>query len=364
MAILRLEPHPVAQSWSASGPINLELSPKPYTITALLLMVRADITTTTATNFNDYWDRIIARLNLSGRGKTFFDFSNLRAAYHLSRMVLRQHAPRRPTVIADTQTNAKRQFAYLFHFGVRPFRVGPSGQVEYNPWDLTGGIPPVESGNLSLGGTFAAAGAMGTNVTINDADFDAYLFGVQAQAGDPISAWMPQAIPVWSMRSPTPTATSSAFATQDNIPAGDHLHSMLVMTTRGANSPRADDVLNSLEVYHQLESRSILKFGGQASTAADHKAAEIISQLMEIGGAPASDDVTVGVPAITQEADRGLVFLPLHKFANRGHALYGVDLRSVATGDLQLRYGVANATTVTMDVVYRRYQLNPEYVAA
>ena len=363
MAIRRLEPHPVPQAFAAGGAINVELSPKPYTITAMAIVVRADITTTTATNLNDYWDRIISRINISGEGKTYLDYSNMRAAYHHSRFKLKQFAPRRPTIIADSATNSLKQFMYLIHFGVKPFQVGQSGNIEYNPWDLTAGIPPVSSGNLTLGGTFGGANAPGTNVTVNDADFDIYLWGVQQSPGDAPQQYLPQAFPVWSMRSPTPTATSSALATQDQIPAGDFLKNIMIMTTDGTGAPRDDDVLNSLEVFNQLEARSILRYGGQASAVGDYKAAELISQI-ELAGAPASDNnVTLGVPALGDVADEGLVWLPLHKFATRGHSLYGVDLRKVATGDLQLRYGVADATGVTLDMVYERFQLNPAHPA-
>ena len=44
-------------------------------------------------------------------------------------------------------------------------------------------------------------------------------------------------------------------------------------------------------------------------------------------------------------------------------ALYGVDMRSVATGDLKLRFGVSDATGVAMHVGYQRYQLNPAHPA-
>ncbi len=164
MAKKIFEPHPIAQAYTASGAISIELSPKPYTITSMLVVARADITTTTATNFNDYWDRIVSKLTLTGGGKTYFDFSNMRTAYHWMRFQLGRACPVRPTVIADSQTNATKQFAYLFHFGVAPYKINPlTGCLEYDPWDLTGGIPPTGKGNLSLGGSFAAAAAMGTN---------------------------------------------------------------------------------------------------------------------------------------------------------------------------------------------------------
>ena len=371
MAIMRLEPHPVSASWSASGTISLELSPKPYTITRMMLILRTSITTTTATNLNDYWDRIISRLNLTGAGKTFFDFTNMRVPYHLSRFG--GFGPPRPTVVADSATTLVQHFAYCIHFGIAPLRYNPISQmIEDNPWDLTGGIPPVGSGNLTLGGTWGAAAAMGTNTTVASASMDVYLFGVQPEgAGEALVAYLPRAYPTWSMRTPTPTATSSALATQDNFPAGGFLHSALVMLTNGTGAPRDDSVLNSFEIYNNLESRSILKFGGQSGAVADVKAAEIISQFMARQNfVPLSDNANTamtavtsvnGVPQVTNWPSSGLYYLPLHQFAVKGHPLYGVDLRNVATGDLQMRYGVSDATGVTLDVLYRKYELNMEH---
>ena len=355
----RIERHGTQVSWSASGSINLELAPKPYTITELWVVCRPSVTTTTATNLNDYWDRIISTLSLTGAGKTYFDFRNLRIAYWFTQFA--GFGVPRPTVVADSATTLVNQFVYRFHFGTRP---------EDGPFDLTAGIPPVTAGNLTLQGTFGAATAMGTNVTTTDADLDVYLVGVQPDQGDAPSAYMPKAIPVWQMQTPTPTATSSAFATQHNIPSGDYLHSILVMTTNGTGTPRDDSVLNSLNVYNQLENREIVSFGGQSGSVLDYKAAELITQfaLAEPVNRYPSDNVstamtavsaTNGVPVVTQGVNSGLVWLPLHKFGKvrgRGHPLYGVDLTHVATGDLQLRYGVSDATGVTLDVFYRKYQ--------
>lgn len=373
----RLEPHPTQISWSASGSISAELSPKPYTITRMEIICRLTGTTGATPGFyNDAYDRVISRLNLTGKGKTYFDFSNMRAPYHLSRLA--GFGPQRPAPIAASLTGVTQYFKYVIHFGVAPVKVNPlTGMLEDNPWDLTAGIPPAESGNLTLGGTFAAASAMGSGMTITDADLDIYLYGVQPDAGDPPAAYLPRAIPVWAMRTPSLSATSSAFATQDNIPAGDFLHSMLVMLTNGTNSPRDDSVLNSLEVFNQLENRSILKYGGFAGAVADYQAAEMISQFdarYALGYCP-SDNVTTAMTAVSgggtpatitvngNAKDAGLVWLPIYKFAAKGHPLYGVNLQNVATGDLQLRFGVSDATGVTMDILYRRYQLNPAHPA-
>lgn len=375
MARLRLEPHPVNVTWAASGTISLELSPKPYTITRIVVVAKPSVTTTSATWYNDPWDRIISTLSLTGAGKTFFNFTNLRAAYHLSRLA--GFGPPRPTLVADSQTTLLNQFLYVFHFGVAPTKANPlTGKLEDNPWDLTAGIPPVSTGNLTLGGSFAANSAMGSSVTTADCGLNVYLYGVQPEMGDAPAAYLPRAYPVWSQSTPTPTATSSAFATSYNVPAGNFLHSALVMLTNGSNAPRDDSVLNSFEVYNQLDSRSIFKFGGQTGVVADYKAAELISQFSrrQANNVYPNDNVstamtailsggTTVVPTIGQGVDSGLVWVPFNDFANKANPLYGVDLRTVATGDLKFNYGVSDATGVTLDVVHRRYELNMDHPA-
>lgn len=371
MPVGRIERHGTPITWSASGSINLDLSNKPFTITELWVVVRPSITTTTQTIFNDFWDRIINTLSLSGAGKSYFNFTNLRAAYWLSQMM--GVGTPRPAPIADSQTTLVKHFAYCFHFGVQPYRLNRAGNLVRNPFDLTAGIPPVGPGNLTLQGTFGTATAGGTNMTVASGTVDVYLVGVQQDGGEPRSAYYPQAIPIWSMETPTPTATSGVFTTRYNIPSGDYLHSMLVMLTNGTNAPRDDAVLTSLSVFSQKENREILAFGGQTGVALDAKFAEIFSQIgygSPFAGRFPGDNVstavtgiltggTAGTPTIAEGVNSGLIWLPLADLADvrgGGDPKYGVDMRELTTGDLQLRYGVADATGVTEDVVMRKYQ--------
>ncbi len=352
------ENHPVSQAWSASGAISLELSPKPYTITRMALVVRGDFTTTaTPGTYNDPYDRVISSLSLTGESKTFMNFTNMRAAHFWSKM--RRHALRRPDTVGNSATNALRQYGYMFHWGVCPRKLNPvTGCIDDNPFDLTAGIPPLGKGNLTLGGAFAAAAAPGSGWTTNDADFEIYLWGVAPEAGDPPEAWMPRAFPRFEMATPTPVATSSLFQTTYNIPSGEHLHSLMLMLTNGSNAPRDDGVIGSLQVYNQLEGRQIW-------TVERYKAGEILSQMpgYEVN-IPSEDPAgTLGTLTIVPVTDEGIVWLPLHHQASRGHPLYGVDLRQVATGDLQLRYGVDDATGVTFDVVHTKYVLNGSHPA-
>jgi len=357
-------------AWSSSGTISQELSPKPYTITRMAILVRAIGTTTTAGSYNDAWERLISRLNLTGAGKTFFDYSQMRLLYHQTRFL--GYAPRRPDRIADSITTGDQHFMYIIHFGAFPTLNGRD-----NPFDLSGGIPPVSTGNLTLGGTFGVNTDPGSGWTTTDGDLDIYLCGVRPEAGDPVEAYMPRAFPVWSMQSPSLAATSSAFATEHNIPAGDFLRSLLVLLTNGTNNPRDDSVLNSFEVYNQLDATSVVRFGGQTGAVTDYQAAEMLLQYDPSHIVPPSDNITTAMDAIASGGtngtlviggptkDSGLLPVDFTKIAYRSPlgALYGVDMRSVATGDLKLRFGVSDATGVAMHVGYQRYQLNPAHPA-
>lgn len=347
------ERHNNSATWSDAGTINIELAPKAYTITRMYVIVRANVTTTTATNYNDYWDRMISRLVLRGNNKTYFDFSNLRAAYHFTRF--NGYGLKRPTVVSDSASTVVQHFGYCFHFGVHP----RNQFGEDNPFDFSAGIPPTTSGNLTLSGTWGAASALGSNVTINSGQLDMYVCGLRDA--------QPVMLPVWSMRSPTPTATSTAFATEDSVPAGDFLRSILVMTTNGAGSPRDDSVLNSIRLYNDKAATTLIEYGGQSGAVADAKAAEIISQFEAgVNGWPPTDNIstamtalsgTPAVPEITATSDAGLIYLPVYRYV--GHPEYGVDLQKADTGALRLRYGVSDATGVTLDIVYEKYQPNP-----
>jgi len=104
-------------TYSASGNINEDLS-VPYTITRLAVFVDVDITTTSQTLFNDYWDRIITSLSLATPTRTFFNFTSMRAGMHSQRFRLGPLAPRRPDPAGNDLTAQPFRFVYLFHFGV------------------------------------------------------------------------------------------------------------------------------------------------------------------------------------------------------------------------------------------------------
>lgn len=352
------QPLAVRYPYTAGGPINLELSPTVGTITELVIVVNANVTTTaTPGSYDDPWDRIISSLTLSGEGKTFFSFTNLRAAKYF--FDLRNHGEQSPDDPGASQTNYQKKVIYRLHFGVCPNKLNAvTGCVERNPFDLTAGIPPMSKGNLTLQGTFGAANAPGSGWTVNDASIDVMAAMVMPIAGDSPDSYLPRAFPRWEMSTPTPTATSTRFGTTYNIPSGDFLHSILLMTTMGANDPRSDQVLQSVRVYNQLEALTIW-------SSYYWKHAEIYSQHDIVRWPPTSNPSATN-PAqivINEQSYMGILWLPLHQQVVGGHPLYGVDLRNVATGDLQINYEVLNASGVNLYVVHGKYQLNPNHPA-
>lgn len=344
-------------TYSAAGNINEDLS-KPFAITRMAVVLFNDIDTTSVTDHNDYYDRIISSLSLAVPGRTFFNFTNMRAAFHSQRFRLGRLSPRRPDPVAGSATADLSYIVYLFHFGVAPEIWNPDKRRwEDNPFDLTAGIPSTNAGELALQGVFGAAAAPGTNVTVTaDSRVRYYYWGVQKESGDPYEAYMPRAYPEWSMRTPDISGTSSEFGTVDNVPVGSLLHSMLIMTTNGSNDPRADDVLGSLKLKLPNDG------GREIFSTRSWFAGTRLSQLGHFNGVSFDTD-----PTIDSDHDAGLFWIPVHQYADDprrgGHPLYGADLRGMGQGDVTLEYGVDDATGVTMPIVYHRYSLNAEHPA-
>jgi len=344
--------------YAASGNINEDLS-LPYTITRLGVTLILDIDTTSQTLYNDYFDRAISSLALATPTRTFFNFTSMRAAYHSQRFRLGMLSPRRPDPPIDSYTGGTTNnfyITYIFHFGVAPMKVNSAGMLVDNPFDLTGGIPPTSANQLTLSGVWGAAAACAGSSTIQTTEtvLRYYAWGVQQTPGDRYEDYMPQAYPEWTMRTPTPTATSSEFATTDNVPVGSFLHSMMVMTTNGTNDPRTDDVLTSFKLKLPNDGgREILSYRSWY-------AAMRYAQAGHFWGVDLEE-----VPAITEDHDAGLLWVPLVPYVRppQGHEHYGADLRGLTTGDLSMEYGVNDATGISMPVVYHRYTLDSQHPA-
>ena len=351
-------PHPVSATWSAGGSFAIDLSNKPSTITGMYLIHRSNITSTaTPATYNDPWDRQIANLTLSGSGHQYFNFTDLRLPYYHQREFLGINSPKRASLAASLTTTNFQTLTYI-HFGTAPTVTdAASGKVRQNPYDLTAGIAPSTGGNLQLTGTFGPALFGGGAVTQNSGQLDIVLDMVLPEAGDAPEAYLPRAVPAWQMTTPSLTATTGSFQQSENVPVGSFLHSVSWMTTSGANAPRSDAPLNSIRLQDVLGGNTVVQYGQGSAAAADYLVAPLISQL---GAAfPLADDpAAAGVLTAGTYSDPGLAHVDMTAFAVRGDPLFGLDLRRVGTGAVSLQYGVANATTTTLAIFYRRYDLN------
>ncbi len=352
--------HPVSITYSSGGSFSLDLSNKPQTITGMWLIVRpSSVTTTTTGPYNDYWDRLISSITLSGAGHTYFQALDMRSFYFHNRHFLQGLSPKRPVPTANSITAGYgQQFSYYVHFGVSPLVFnGATGRLDENRWDLSGGIAPSTGGNLTLTGNFAlATNVLGSGVVVNSASIDVYLDCVLPEAGDPLEAYLPRALPSWLHTQPALSATSGAFGVFENVPVGSLLHSVSVLTTAGANAPRASTVLNSIRLQDVLGSNTVFEYGA-GSLATDSVSAEIITQQGD--GFPLADDpAAIGTFTVGNQSDPGLIHLDVSQYAVRGDPVFGLDLRRVGTGAVQIQYGVATTTNAAISFFYRRYDYN------
>lgn len=356
--------HPVSITWSSGGSFSLDLSNKPQTITGMWIVVRpSSITTTTTGAYNDFWDRLISSLTLSGAGHTYFQALDMRTFFYHNRHFLQWLSPKRPAPTASSQTAVYGAiFAYYVHFGVAPLVFnGASGRLDENRWDLSAGIPPSTGGNLTLTGNFATSTAMGSGATLNAATVDVYLDLVLPEAGDPLEAYLPRALPTWLQTQPALSGTSGAFGTFENIPVGSLLHSITAMTTAGSNAPRSSTVLNSIRLQDVLGSNTVIEYG-QGSLATDSISAEIATQQGD--SFPLVDDpASIGSFTVGTQSDPGLIHLDVSQYAVRGDPLYGLDLRRVGTGAVQVQYGIQTTSNAALNFFYRRYDYNLSHPA-
>lgn len=357
--------------YNANQPVTIDISNKPYTITSLVAVVRADVTTGAAPGtLDDPWDRIIQSLSVWVAGKAIVTYTDMRVAYYQSHCHLDVLAPRRPDPPGASATNFRRQFAYVFHFGTVPQRIrGQGGSIEGFPWDLTGGIPPART-NAYITFTWGASNAPGSGWTVNPAtEVEFYAFGVQPESGDPPESYLPRAIPFWFHETPAIAGTVQPRGAYYNIQNGMFLRSLQLLTYLGTGSPRSDQVLNSVVLRDDFRNIELVTIAS-TNDARVSKAAELITEEYFAGNGwpPVFDPTGATLSAATgigRESDMGLIHLPLYLFATKGQLsdLYGFDLRGAQTGQLKIYYGIANAAGATLNVIYTKYDLNPEHPA-
>ncbi len=349
----------------------VDISNKPYTITSIVAAVRAVVDTGAAAGtYNDPWDRLISSMTITVAGKTIVSYTDMRVAYAQQLAHLDVLAPKRPNPPGNSAVDYARQFLYVFHFGVSPLRIrGQAGSIEGYPWDLTAGIPPNRT-NAYIQFTWGAANAGGSGWTTDAAtEVEFYAFGVQPETGDPPDAYLPRAIPFWFHETPSISATVQPRGASINVPNGMFLRSVQLLTYRGANNPRDNEVLNSVVLRDDFRNIELVTIASSDDWKVA-ESAELMTQLYFLGnGWPPTMDpggtALDNAEAIAQTRHEGLIHLPLYLFASKGNLgdLYGFDLRGAHVGQLKIYYGVKTATNATLNVIYQKYDLNPEHPA-
>ena len=352
-----------AEDWAASGNISINLGAVPGTITGLHVIMRAKLTTGGSLSWrDDPYDRIIETLSLVRGPTTLFAAQNMRHFYHFLRARQPFTAPRRPGLVAVSQTDVELFIHYPIHFGLAPVIVNPATMMPMpNKFDLSAGVPPTQGGDLVLQGNFAAADALGTGVTITAGDLFVYVDQVKPDPGDRPEDWLPLAQPVWSSSKPNLNGTSTSFGDNTEVPGGAWLRRIHAMITNGSGEPRKSDVLNSLRLYNNRNSQALISYGGEANVVADFKPAELMSQLAFANTKqPTDDGATLGQPVADSYVEPGIVDFPLHEYAREdrgGSPAYGFNLANLNSGDLRLHYGVADASDSALRLMWERYEI-------
>lgn len=352
-----------AERWEAGGNISVNLGAVPGTITGLHIIMRAKLTTGASTTWrDDPWDRIIRNLSLTRGPTALFAADNMRHFFHFLRARQPFTAPRRPGHVPNSSTNVERFIHYPIYFGLAPVILNPAtGALMPNKFDLTAGIPPTQGGDLILQGSFAPANALGSGITIVDGDLYIYVDQVKPDPGDRPEDWLPMAQPVWSSSSPNLGGTSTAFGDNTEVPGGAWLRRIHAMLTNGADEPRASDVLNSLRLYNNRNSQSIISYGGEANVVEDYKPAELMSQLAFASTKQPSDDGSpLGEPSEAAYVEPGIVDFPLDQYAREdrgGSPAYGYNLTNLNSGDLRLHFGISDATDSLLRLMWERYEI-------
>ena len=354
MAIRRLFPVGKQQTYTASGPISIDLTTIPGTITELILKVQTTQTTTASPGtYQDPDDRIISNIQVAAGTSTFATFTDMRSAQHFTRRQLRGAAPKRAGAEAASTTAGVRNFLYVFHWGTCPWKIDrASSRCYYDPYDLSAGIPPDLVKSLNLSGNYAANNTPGSGYTVVSATVIPYAQVVIPEAGDQYADYLPKGIPLWSMQNPAQSATSSALSQSIEVPGADFLYSAFLMATLGSTAPRSDSMLNSLGLQWND--------GRQIETYNEADTASMVSQLGFDGWPPSADpNATDAIsPAVTQVVDPGLYELAAYKHANGPGAssLFGAQLPP-DTGALLIPYGVASVSGgATLSALFQKYR--------
>lgn len=347
MAIRREMSIDTTQAFAPGAAFSQELGPLPITVTRMDLLLEANFTTSaTPGTTQDYLWRALSSLQLASSLGAHLSMQDLRVL-HFENVALWGDRVVTPAAPGASAANAIKRALLRIDFGVN----------SADPHDLTAGIPQ-GVGSLALSGTWGALASIGAGYTVNSLTLRTTLYGMQEEyRGDPSAR--PRAIPVFQTVRLQPTAGTGSLGYQYNLPKGHFLHSATVMAAAGAAPAdnRSDAAISDVGL--------LVPVAGNATRM--RMTWHQTKQQSKASGVADDDGSTFGVPTVSSEGNVGVAHLPLVRLlpTNKSpdEALYGLDLRGAGEGDVQLAYGIANATNLSIWQLLRQYDLAPAAVA-
>jgi hypothetical protein len=324
----------------------LELSPRPYVVTSMLLDFDFNITTAaTPGTTQDAYYRCLSSLMLVGdAGRNYVAIGDLRPVHFENKVFLPNGSKYvAKAVPGASQTGVTRKAQIRLHFGSRP--VSPDGT--YNPFDLTAGIPAGQS-QLTLIPTWAPATNLGSGWTLNaGTQLSVTLYGVQAKAGEaPI---VPAALPLLTTNAFIPPSASGSQGIPYQVPQSHFWHSSVMLSLAGAapSDNRSSTALTDVGVRIPKDGNArIAKWAWDSFEVDTGKASGICED----------DGTTFGTPVVTASVDAGVGRIDLTTIGGAVNQLYGLDMRGFDPGDIVIDMGVATVGTVLF--LHRFYDLN------
>jgi hypothetical protein len=112
-----------------------------------------------------------------------------------------------------------------------------------------------------------------------------------------------------------------------------------------------------VQLYNQLQSQELFRADTYRSGEMAMQSAYLKDGSQDWAGTILDAALALDTPAVSNQ-DAGLMWLPIAEMSAGGPMGYGADLRNVATGDLQVRFGVTSVSSVaTINFFFRKYQL-------
>jgi len=348
-------------TFTASASINTALDLLDFTTTEMRVRLHLNLSIASASGIiQDPWDRLIAPFAIvADRNNFYASFDDMVQLHQFNRFA--GVGEKRITLPASA-SSVDYYIEYVLHFGRRPYKMNAQGRLEYDPYDLTAGIPPQAKGQLSVTGTWGAATCMAASgVTINSADFSIRYWGLAPLPGDGASAsfFLPKAVPQWSTRSHDNDVGSatSPFSVPEDVPTGDYLCCVMHQTgtksaTTGLLTDRTDTCLNNLRLRDTKQQHDI--FSDSSWTALVQEAQENTRGFRE---APPGEGAVAGTIATPQLWEPGMYWKDFSRDGSNTDGLYGSPQDGVPTGRLQWQAGAATLSNAAWRILYIKYRM-------